>query len=66
MHVGKPESTSSSSCTFPFYDVPMWKSMGAEFLGSLLLGIAPGLIVEHPTMVILKTVISIFSCKSKL
>ena len=51
MHVGKPESTSSDSCTYPFHDVPLWKSMGAEFIGSLLLGIAPGLVIEHPTMV---------------
>ena len=52
MHIGKPEATDSGSCVFPFNEVPVWKSMGAEFIGSLALGIAPGLIMEHPILVI--------------
>ena len=51
MHVGKPESTSSDSCTTPFHDVPVWQSVSAEFIGSLVLGVVPGLIVENPTLV---------------
>jgi hypothetical protein len=51
MHIGKPESTDSDSCMFPFSDVPVWQMMTSEFIGSAILGIAPGLIVENPTLV---------------
>jgi hypothetical protein len=49
LHVGKHEST--ESCVFPFNEAPIWQPMAAEFVGSLLLGVAPGLVVEHPVMV---------------
>ena len=51
MHVGKPESTDADACVYPFDDVPIWQSMAAEFFGTLLLGVAPGLIIEHPILV---------------
>ena len=44
----------------PFHDVPVWQSVSAEFVGSLVLGVVPGLIVENPTLVTI--LIAIVEC----